>query len=65
MLHHLPRNTRQQCAAEMKRVLKAGGRVLAVDFGRRNGRGLLTHFHRHGHVDVKDIVSLLDEAALT
>ena len=26
MLHHLPRNTRQQCAIEIRRVLKPGGR---------------------------------------
>jgi ubiquinone/menaquinone biosynthesis C-methylase UbiE len=65
MLHHLPRKTRQQCAGEIKRVLRDGGRVLAVDFGRGNGRGLLAHFHRHGHVDVKDIVSLFEEAGLT
>jgi ubiquinone/menaquinone biosynthesis C-methylase UbiE len=33
MLHHLPPEARQQCAREMRRVLKPGGRVLAVDFG--------------------------------
>jgi SAM-dependent methyltransferase len=65
MLHHLPRKTRQQCAREIKRVLRAGGHVLAVDFGRGNGRGLLAHFHRHGHVDVKDIAALLEDAELT
>jgi len=32
MLHHLPRPARELCAREMKRVLKPGGRVLAVDF---------------------------------
>ncbi len=65
MLHHLPRKTRQQCAGEIKRVLRVGGRVVAVDFGRGSGRGLMAHFHRHGYVDVKDIVSLLEEAGLT
>jgi ubiquinone/menaquinone biosynthesis C-methylase UbiE len=64
MLHHLPRKTRQQCAGEIKRVLKAGGRVVAVDFGRAKRRGLLAHFHRHGHVDVEDIVRLLVDAGL-
>src|SRR5262245_24147487 len=65
MLHHLPRKARRQCASEMRRVLKPGGRVLAVDFGgaeRREG-GLLAHFHRrHGHVKLSDIIAVLSEA---
>ena len=65
MLHHLPRKTRQQCAGEVKRVLKAGGRVVAVDFGRAKRRGWLAHFHRHGHVQVEDIVRLFVDAGLT
>jgi ubiquinone/menaquinone biosynthesis C-methylase UbiE len=66
MLHHLPRNTRQQCAIEIRRVLRPGGRVLAVDFGRAQAkRGLLAHFHRHGHVTVDDIVAVLANAGLT
>jgi ubiquinone/menaquinone biosynthesis C-methylase UbiE len=64
MLHHLPRKTRQQCAAEIKRILKPGGRVLAVDFGGSQRRGVLAHFHRHGHVKVEDIVQLLEDAGL-
>jgi hypothetical protein len=39
--------------------------VLAVDFGRPTRRGLLAHFHRHGHVAVADIMSVLDNAGLT
>ena len=65
MLHHLRRSTRQQCAREIMRVLKSGGRVLAVDFGRAKQRGLLAHFHRHGHVEIDDIVSLFHDAGLT
>jgi len=65
MLHHLPRTTGQRCAAEIRRVLKPGGRVLAVDFGRGEQRGLLSHFHRHGHVDLKDIVALVEGADLS
>jgi ubiquinone/menaquinone biosynthesis C-methylase UbiE len=66
MLHHLPRKGRQQCAREMSRVLKPGGRVLAVDFATSGPgkRGLLRHFHRHGHVAPADIVALLSEAGL-
>jgi ubiquinone/menaquinone biosynthesis C-methylase UbiE len=67
VLHHLPRSARQACASEIRRVLKASGRVLAVDFGGtdRHGGGLMSHFHRrHGHVDIRDIVAVLDEAGL-
>jgi ubiquinone/menaquinone biosynthesis C-methylase UbiE len=64
MLHHLPRAARQQCAREMRRVLKPGGRVLAVDFGGPTGdrKSLIEHFHRHGRVDVHDIINLLSKA---
>jgi ubiquinone/menaquinone biosynthesis C-methylase UbiE len=65
MLHHLPRKTRQECAKEIERVLKVGGRVVAVDFGRTERRGLLAHFHRHGHVAIEDIVTLFVGAGLT
>ena len=65
MLHHLPRKTRQQCASEIKRVLRVGGRVVAVDFGRAKRRGLLAHFHQRGHVEVEDIVNLFVAAGLT
>lgn len=66
MLHHLGRKVRQQCAHEVRRVLKPGGRVLAVEFGRpaQGKKGLLDHFHRHGYVNLDDIVALLTEAGL-
>lgn len=67
MLHHLPRPTRERCAREMRRMLKPGGRVLAVDFATpaRERKGLLDHFHRHGHVALRDIVALLGDAGLS
>ena len=67
MLHHLPRKARQQCACEIRRVLKPGGRVLAVDFGAaaRERRSLLAHFHRHGHVNFRDLMAVLSEAGLS
>ena len=67
MLHHLPRPLRQQCAREMRRVLKPGGRVLAVDFATpaMKRKGLLPRLHRHGHLALRDIVELLSEADLT
>jgi ubiquinone/menaquinone biosynthesis C-methylase UbiE len=66
MLHHLPRKARQQCACEIRRVLKPGGRVLAVDFGgpARQRGGLFAHVHRHGHVNLPDMIALLSEAGL-
>jgi ubiquinone/menaquinone biosynthesis C-methylase UbiE len=65
MLHHLPRTLRQQCAREIRRVLKPQGRVLVVDFAHAQPKsGFLAHFHRHGHVDPHDVVALLEEAEL-
>jgi ubiquinone/menaquinone biosynthesis C-methylase UbiE len=66
VLHHLPRETRERCACEMRRVLKPGGRVLAVDFGETPGerKGLIEHFHRHAGVGLHDIVNLLADAGL-
>lgn len=67
MFHHLPRKARAQCAGEIRRVLKPGGRALVVDFGgpADQERSLLAHFHRHGHVKLDEIVGLLSEAGLT
>ena len=66
MLHHLPRQVRRQCAAEIRRVLRPRGRLLVVDFSRpQNKRGMLAHFHRHGHVDFADVRALLTEAGFT
>jgi len=67
MLHHLPQKTRIKCAAEFRRVVKPGGRVLAVDFEGFSDqkRTILSHFHRpHGHVSRKDILALLNQAGL-
>ncbi|HTM38662.1 MAG TPA: methyltransferase domain-containing protein [Terriglobales bacterium] len=67
MLHHLPQKARQQCANEIRRVLKPDGRVLAVDFEgfSEQRRSLLSHLHRpHGHVGVRDIEKLLSGAGL-
>jgi ubiquinone/menaquinone biosynthesis C-methylase UbiE len=66
MLHHLPRKAREQCAGEIRRVLKPGGRVLAVDFGSPSHarQSLIAHFHRHGHTKVEEIIGLLTRAGL-
>lgn len=64
MLHHLPRPSRLQCAREMHRVLKPGGRLLVVDFASstRGFHGLLSRFHRHGHVDPVKVQTVVKEA---
>ena len=66
MLHHLPRDARRACALEMARVLRPGGRVLAVDFGPPGTKrhGLIGHLHRHGHVPLDQVVALLGAAGL-
>jgi ubiquinone/menaquinone biosynthesis C-methylase UbiE len=68
MLHHLPKNARRELAEEIYRVLKPGGRVLAIDFGgpARNRKSFRDHMHRwHGHVELQEIVELLSDAGLT
>jgi len=67
MLHHLPRKAREQGVREIRRVLRPGGRVLAVDFEgtERKKRGILSHLHRrHGHVKLPDLIAVLDNAGL-
>lgn len=66
MLHHLPRPVREQCAREMRRVIKPEGRIVAVDFATPTGerKGLLARLHRHGHTTPNDIVQLLSAAGL-
>ncbi len=67
MLHHLPGKLRCRCAAEIRRVLKPGGRVLAVDFGTSPSqkRGIVAHFHRHGHISLAEIVAIFSEAGMS
>lgn len=66
LLHHLPRKAREQCAQEMGRVLKPGGRVVAVDFAAptRQQKGALRRFHRHGSVKLEEIIAILEGAGL-
>ena len=61
MLHHLPRGSRGECAAEIARVLKPGGRVRAVDFQAPAGRRGL---HRHGGLSLDEMIALFRGAGL-
>lgn len=60
MLHHLSKSTRAAFAREALRVLKSGGRLVLCDFGRPVRRSRLPRLHRHGHVDMEAIASLLE-----
>ena len=67
MLHHLPEDTRQKCIEEVRRVLKPGGRFLALDFGghaherhTRAGR-----MHNHEHFDLNRVVPELSQVGLS
>lgn len=64
VLHHLPSEAREQGFREMRRVLKPGGRLLAVDFGGfgRERRGLMAHVHRHIQFDLQKVIPKLREA---
>ncbi|HEY9228319.1 MAG TPA: methyltransferase domain-containing protein [Gemmatimonadaceae bacterium] len=66
MMHHLPRAVRECFVAEIRRVLRPGGRVLVVDFEKPADKrgGLISRFHRHGHVPLRDIIRLLSGAGL-
>jgi hypothetical protein len=41
--------------------------VLAVDFGNSSARkrGIVAHFHRHGHISLAEIVAIFSEAGMS
>jgi ubiquinone/menaquinone biosynthesis C-methylase UbiE len=67
MLHQLGPELRRQCAGEVRRVLKPGGRWFVVDFegsARQAGR-ILSRFHGHGHIKPGDLSTLTQVAGFT
>jgi ubiquinone/menaquinone biosynthesis C-methylase UbiE len=67
MLHHLGPKLRRQCADEVRRVLKPGGRWFVLDFegSARQAGGILSRFHRHGHIKPGDLSTLTQVAGFS
>ncbi len=69
MLHHLPDDVKQDGLAELARVLKPGGRLLAVDFDSESGT-ILGHLfsvlgHKRGDSSYPAVETMLREAGFT
>ncbi len=66
MLHHLPDAARHQGIREIRRVLKPGGRLLAVDFGgsERQRHSRIARHSNHAHFDIRQVIPELNEAGL-
>ena len=68
MMHHLPQQLQIQGLAEIRRVLKPGGRILIADMmrpGKAFGKRLFTLLVQHGHAlqfGIEDLPDLLKEA---
>ncbi len=70
MLHHLPDDLKRSAFAEIRRVLKPGGYLFAVDFEPPKNRlmvHLVPHFIAHNmmHIDVRDYVPMIESAGFS
>ena len=62
MMHHLSKPMRKAFAQEARRVLKPAGRLLLIDFARPARKSRWPRLHRHGHVDMEAVGSMLGES---
>jgi ubiquinone/menaquinone biosynthesis C-methylase UbiE len=64
MLHHLPDDTRAMCISEIRRVLKPGGRFLAIEFGgsAEQRKSLVGRLHAHAHFDLTQVIPVVNQA---
>jgi demethylmenaquinone methyltransferase/2-methoxy-6-polyprenyl-1,4-benzoquinol methylase/phosphoethanolamine N-methyltransferase len=66
MMHHLPHDLKRQGLAEIRRVLRPGGRLLIVDLKRPTSPAshifMAVLFHRHMAQGVQDLTQLVQEA---
>lgn len=69
MLHHLPEDVQRKGLAEVRRVLRPGGRFAIVDFSSASGTflgHLMSVFgHKHGHSTAPDLETKLRAAGFT
>jgi ubiquinone/menaquinone biosynthesis C-methylase UbiE len=66
MLHHLPDDARVMCISEIRRVLRPGGRFLAIDFGgsAAQRKSLAGRLHAHAHFDLTQVIPAVMRAGL-
>jgi ubiquinone/menaquinone biosynthesis C-methylase UbiE len=66
MLHHLSDDARAMCISEIRRVLKPGGRLLAIEFGgaAEQRKSLAGHLHAHAHFDLTQVIPVVNQAGL-
>ncbi len=69
MLHHLPHDLKRTGFAEIRRVLKPGGRLLAVDMA-STGHGIIGHLmsligHQIAHGYVADLMAMMNDSGFS